>query len=42
MTVIEKPSHIAVTNPPENVWDTCKTWNAYTTNHFVDQIDSGL
>lgn len=40
--LMEHPGQIKQVTLPQLVHDTCKAWNDWTSDHVVNQIDSGL
>ncbi|KAG9233290.1 multicopper oxidase-domain-containing protein [Amylocarpus encephaloides] len=42
LTVLERPDDIKNLQVPAIMAQTCRDWSAYTGNHIVEQIDSGL
>lgn len=42
VNLIERPEEIKNINIPSEITDTCNSWAQWSSDHFVDQIDSGL
>jgi hypothetical protein len=40
--MLERPDDIAKLDIPSSVAQTCRDWSAWTGDHVVNQIDSGL
>ena len=42
MNIMERPTEITQMEIPTVMGETCDAWNAYSSTHIVDQIDSGV
>lgn len=42
ITILEQPEKIKEIKIPQTLAQGCREWAAYTGDHVVDQIDSGL